>query len=95
MAGFIRYLAARHEAGEDSEQRKRWAEIRSELVASGCGRSASHLAHLLLTAETLLTYAWSTGAVPPKTPKPCTSRPTPRWSLSTLRPAPDGSRSTP
>ncbi|WP_227985579.1 hypothetical protein [Nocardia spumae] len=63
MAGFIRYLAARHEAGEDSEQRKRWAEIRSELVASGCGRSASHLAHLLLTAETLLTYAWSTGAV--------------------------------
>jgi hypothetical protein len=59
MAGYIRYLAARHEAGEDSEQRKHWAEIRSELVASGCGRSASHLAHLLLTAETLLTYAWS------------------------------------
>ena len=63
MAGYIRYLAARHEAGEDSEQRKRWAEIRSELVASGCGRSASHLAHLLLTAETLLSYAWSTGAI--------------------------------
>ena len=63
MAGYIRYLAARHEAGEDSEQRKRWAEIRSELVASGCGRSASHLAHLLLTADTLLNYCWYTGAI--------------------------------
>lgn len=63
MAGFIRHLARRHEAGELSDHRKRWAEIRSELVASGCGRSASHLAHLLLTAETLLHYAWSVGAV--------------------------------
>ena len=63
MAGFIRYLAARQEAGENSEQRKRWAEIRSELVASGCGRSASHLAHLLLTADTLLNYAWFTGTI--------------------------------
>ncbi|MEV0344055.1 hypothetical protein AB0H49_34100 [Nocardia sp. NPDC050713] len=63
MAGFIRYLAARHEAGEDSEQRKRWAELRSDLVSSGCGRSASHLAHLLLTADTLLNYAWYTGAI--------------------------------
>ncbi|WP_378033732.1 hypothetical protein, partial [Actinoplanes sp. GCM10030250] len=29
MAGYIRYLAARHEAGEDAEQGTRWAKLRS------------------------------------------------------------------
>lgn len=63
MAGFIRHLAQRFESGDLDGHRKRWAELRSELVTEGRGRSASHLAHLLLTAETLLHYAWSVGAI--------------------------------
>lgn len=63
MAGFVRHLAQGFEAGELDGARKRWAELRSELVTEGRGRSASHLAHMLLCAETLLTYAWSVGAI--------------------------------
>ncbi|MEV0361016.1 hypothetical protein AB0H71_33645 [Nocardia sp. NPDC050697] len=63
MAGFVRYIARQAEAGRTDVYRAGWAELRGELVDEGRGRSASHLAHLLLTAQALLDYASEIDAI--------------------------------